>query len=133
MPSIEIIRLEEDDQGTFGVLKINKVVFCVTLEPQDRLNAPNVSCIPAQQYYCTSYSSPNFGKTFSVNNVPERDLICFHPGNTSIDTKGCILLAEHFGKLQGDRAVLNSGRTFRRFMEIMRGYTIFHLTIKECY
>ena len=114
---LELIRLEENyDHGTFGVLKINKMVFCVTLEPRDALNAPFVSSIPAQQYMCRRYSSARHGQTWQVEKVPNRLLILFHPGNTDKHTEGCILLGEHFGKLRGDRAVLNSGATFKDFM-----------------
>ena len=133
-PVVEIVRLEENESyGTFGVLRIQKQVFCVTLEPADRFNMPEVSCIPAQQYVCRRHVSNRFGETFMVTNVPGRTGILFHPGNEVEDTAGCILLAEHYGKLHGDRAILNSGKTFKRFMEVMKGFDKFHLTILECY
>ena len=133
MPVIEIIRLEEDDQGTFGVLRINKQVFCCTLELSDRLNASSISSIPAQQYYCNSFLSPTFGRTFRVDNVPGRDYILFHPGNTVKNTEGCILLGRSFGTLKEDRAILGSGDAFREFIGVLKNTAIFHLTIKECY
>ena len=134
IPIAELIRLEEHESfGTFGVLKLNKAVFCVTLEPPDRLNAPNVSSIPAQQYICTRTKSPRYGETFKVTRVPGRTAILFHAGNDVDDTEGCVCLAEHFGKLRGNRAVLNSGATFKRFMQIMEGIQFFHLTIREVY
>jgi hypothetical protein len=132
-PVLELIRLEETDAGTFGVLKVNKQVFCVTLEPGDLENAENRSSIPAQQYTCRRVSSPAFGKTYQVLGVPGRSDILFHPGNTIADTAGCILLAEHFGKLAGDRAVLNSGNTFRQFVFWLEKYPFLHLTVREVY
>jgi hypothetical protein len=130
---VELIRLEDCHDGTFGILKINKEVFCVTLEPPDNLNRSEKSCIPAQQYVCNRYKSPSYGDTFIVHNVPSRSGILFHPGNTRKDTAGCIIVAQYFGKLRGFRAILNSGKTFREFMEIMAGEQQFHLTIKEVY
>ena len=131
---VEIIRLEENYQfGTFGVLKLNKQVFCVTLEPRDELNARNISCIPAQQYWCERYSSSKYPDTYQVMNVPGRNLVLIHPGNIVRHTKGCILVAQHYGKLQGNRAVLNSGNTFRAFMSATRPYDRLHLTITENY
>ena len=131
---VEIIRLEEDFlHGTFGVLKIDKAVFCVTLEPPDRYNMQNQSSIPAQQYECIAHNSPKYGATFKVRNVPDRINILFHAGNIVGDTGGCILLGQYFGKLKGDRAVLNSGSTFKNFMRVMQGEDYFHLTIKEEY
>lgn len=134
LPVVELIRLEENHSfGTFGVLKINKSVFCVTLEPSDKGNVKNISSIPAQQYICYKFKSPTVGETFKVLNIPGRDDILFHAGNIIEHTKGCILLAQYFGKLKGVRAVLNSGKTFKQFMAIMRAYKFFHLTISEDY
>lgn len=134
LPIVELIRLEEDGLfGTFGVLKINKRVFCVTLEPPDKLNLKSKSSIPAQQYICNQVNSPKFGLTYEVANVPGRSYILFHAGNTVEDSSGCILLAQYFGKLRGNRAVLNSGQTFANFMKNMEDYERFHLTIREVY
>lgn len=134
LPIVELIRLEENDRyGTFGIIKINKQVFSVCLEPSDELNAPFISSIPAQQYWVKKYHSAKYGDTFRVLNVPGRDSILFHPGNRVIDTSGCIILAQYWGKLCGDRAVLNSGGTFRKFMDIMEPYEKFHLTITTNY
>ena len=134
LPVIELIRLETDPrQGTFGVWKVNKAVFCVTLEPPDRQNAVGVSCIPAGQYRMQRVLSGRYGETFEVMDVPGRTLVRLHSGNRVIDTEGCILLAQYFGKLSGDRAVLNSGSTFNEFMRLMSGYDAAHLTIHECF
>jgi hypothetical protein len=131
---VEIIRLEENDtDGTFGMLRVNKSVFCATLEPPDRLNAVGLSCIPAQQYLCDRYSSARFPSTFIVRNVPGRSAILFHAGNTVKDTQGCILLGETIAKLRGDRGIKNSGATFSAFMAEMNGQLGFHLTIYQQY
>jgi len=132
-PILEIIRLEETQAGTFGVLKINKEVFCVTLEPPDRLNLTNKSCIPAQQYICNQVETKNFGATFQISNVPGRAGILFHKGNFVHSTSGCVLLAQYFGKIKGDRAVLNSGKTFKKFMMCVGNHQQLHLTIKEVF
>ena len=134
IPIVEILRREENFQyGTFGILSIQKEVFCVTLERPDILNKPFVSCIPAQQYICERIVSPKFGDTFQVMNVPDRDHVLFHSANLVTELEGCIALAEHFGKLKDNRAVLNSGATFKSFMEIMKDTDKFHLTIVEHY
>ena len=133
IPTVRLIRLEESSQGTFGGLLICSQVFCVTLEPSDRLNERNISSIPAQQYQCMKIRSPQFGETFEIVDVPGRSHALFHAGNLSRHTQGCVILAQYFGKLQGDRAVLNSGKTFRKFMEIMKDVNKFLLTIIECY
>ena len=137
LPVVEIIRLEENyDYGTFGVLKINKTLFCCTLELPDLLNKRSQSSIPAQQYICQRYSSAKYPDTFQVLNVPNRSFVLFHPGNRKKDTRGCVLLGQYFSKLQGnwdDRGVWNSGRTFDNFMLRIKDYEQFHLTITEVY
>jgi hypothetical protein len=65
--------------------------------------------------------------------VPGRDKVLFHAGNKIGDTAGCILLGETLGKLAGDRALLNSGATFKAFMDELQGVDEFHLTIREEY
>ena len=143
-PSVEIIRLEENHEyGTFGILRINKEIFACTLEPKDENNMVNVSSIPAQQYDCelrpTELNSVRrLGMTdaYEVMNVPGRSAIKIHPGNTDDDTLGCILIGEKFGLLKNvksDRAILNSGNTFLRFMAVMSDYDRLHLTITEKY
>jgi len=134
MIQVRLIRLETNPEyGTFGVLIFNGEVFCVTLEPYSRNNQVSISNIPAQQYICRRFNSFSFGETFEVTGVQDRSQILFHKGNFAVNTKGCIILAESFGKIKGDRAVLNSGKTFELFMLKLVGIESFLLTIKESY
>ena len=133
IPTVRLLRVEESSQGTFGNLIICSQVFCVTLEPFDWLNEVNVSSIPAQQYQCIKIRSSRFGETFEIVDVPNRSHILFHAGNLVKSTSGCVLLAQYFGKLRGNRAILNSGKTFKEFLRIMKDVNTFNLTIKEAY
>lgn len=131
-PMVTILRLNEDAQyGTFGALLVQEKPFCVTLEPSNTLNTPFGSSIPAGQYFCRRYHSSKHGNTFAVQWVPERTHILFHAGNVVGHTSGCIILAQYWGKLYGERAVLNSGETFKAFMAVMAPYERFHLTIRR--
>lgn len=132
MKIVEIIRVEEHPiWGSFGVLRIDKHVFCVTLEPPDIFNTVGKSNIPPGQYICKRTESPRFGDTFEVTNVPGRTHVLIHPGNSAHDTNGCIIVAQHYGKLlDGDPAVLNSGDTHKALLREL-GRSDFHLTIKE--
>ncbi len=132
-PIVEITRLEEGEAGTFGALRVNKRLECLTLEPQDRLNRQDVSSIPAQQYRCVRVHSPRFGETFAVDNVPGRQHVLFHSGNVAEDTHGCIVLGSRVGSLHGQRGVLDSGAAFARFMTVLQGQDVFLLTIAEHY
>lgn len=133
MKILELIRLEESTEGTFGILKIDKRVFCVTLEPEDKLNKPNESSIPAQQYICRRAVSPRHGETFRIKDVPGRYGILFHKGNLEFNSEGCILLGQYVDKLRGNRGIKNSGDTFKAFMLEMQDETYCHLTIREVY
>ena len=105
----------------------------MTLEPPDRENERNVSSIPTGQYICKPWDSSKYGKTWHVADVYKRSGILFHPGNFVGHTQGCILLGSEVGKLKGNRAVLNSGKTFMKFLEALTGRDEFHLTVTECY
>ena len=128
-----LIRVSESEEGTFGAFTLNAKPFCVTLEPPDKQNMAYKSSIPAGQYVCKRHMSPRFGETFIILDVHGRSWILFHAGNTVDHTSGCILLAQHYGKLKGNLAVLNSGNTFKRFMKALEGVDEFHLTISEDY
>ncbi len=141
-PVLEIIRLETNQQhGSFGMLRFLKELFCNTLEPYKYGNIPNESCIPTGQYLCKRVKSELVKKltrgllddTFEITGVSGRTKILFHPGNVNDNTNGCILLAEKLGKLYGNRAILNSGQTFRRFMSKLEDYDNFSLTVYEMY
>lgn len=132
-PIVEIVRLEESEHGTFGVLRLNKELVCATLEPQDRRNVVNISSIPAQQYRCRRTTSARFGETFEVDDVPGRSRVLFHPGNTREHTQGCILLGGGWGDFGGKRGITESRRTFKGFMGRLAGNGSFRLTIYERY
>lgn len=128
---LKIVRVEESEDGTFGALLIDGHAFCVTLEPPDRENQRNISNIPPGKYICQRINSSKYGETFEVTNVPGRSHILFHAGNFAKDTKGCILLARKFGTLRGERAVLNSGKTFKEFLLKMKSINVCKLEIVE--
>lgn len=130
---LEIIRLEESPEGTFGVLRCDKSVLCLTLELRDLENRQNVSSIPRQQYDVARVVSPKFGETFEVLDVPGRSNVLFHAGNTAADTKGCILLGTSWGSVGGQRAVLGSREAFGRLSASLAGQDRAHLTVLEQY
>jgi len=128
---VELFRLEQSDKGVFGALLIEYEVFCVTLEPIDKDNIKSESCIPDGWYTCKRVNSPKYKKTFEIKGVSNRNHILFHPGNIIGHTKGCILLGQYWGKLKGERAILNSGNTFKAFMKKLEGFDSFRLHIIE--
>ena len=126
----KIIRVEESDEGTFGAFLIKKKAFCVTLELPDHNNQQYISNIPPGRYLCMRYKSQKYD-TFQIAEVSGRTKILIHAGNRLKDTEGCVLMGQYWGKLQGERAVLNSGDTFKEFMNQMADYETFWLDIVE--
>ena len=115
-----IIRIERGDEGIFGVLKLEGRCFCVTLELPWYDNQNDISAIPDGTYTCYRFQSPTHGLVWELQAVPNRMYVQIHAGNTVKDTLGCILVAQYFGKLQGNRAILNSGNTFEQFMNVTK-------------
>jgi len=123
---VNILRIEETDQGIIGVMLIENKAFCCSLEPDNKDDEP---CIPEGNYTCKRVISPKFGDTFEVKDVPGRTHILFHKGNIEGHTLGCIIIGQYFGKLGENRAVLNSGNTFKRFMKTLDGIDSFKLRV----
>ena len=135
MKRIDLVRIVENGSGTFGVLVDYDVMrnepfpFALTLELRWRNNIRQGSCIPAGTYTCKRIISPRFGETFEIADVPERDNILFHSGNTVNDSSGCVLIAKEYGKLDLFSAILNSKKGFNEFLERTKGFDSFELNI----
>jgi len=119
-----LVRVSHNDDGVFGALLHHSIPFAVTLEPEDKNNQQNISCIPEGVYYCEPRNSPRFGWTYEVLNVPNRNNILFHSGNIEDNTQGCILVGESFGELGGKTAILDSRGGFNEFREKAAGEKI---------
>lgn len=105
-------RLRSDLSGTFGQLFLDNTFLCVTAELPWKNNDPDISCIPTGTYTCIPHNSPSHPNTWEVTNVPGRSAILLHEGNfPSPDSKGCILVGDQFGTIDGKQAVLRSRLT----------------------
>lgn len=122
-----IIRVEMSTQGALGVLVIDGEAFCCTLQPD--FNDPEWFCIPDGDYLCKRFHGTKWKGTFEII-VQGYKYLLFHAGNVEADTEGCILLGSSFGKLKGQRAVLNSGVTFTEFLSRTSEVNIFTLSIR---
>jgi len=131
-PHIQIIRIEDAfPEGMFGNLLISSRYFCVTLEPPEFDNKKNFACILAGQYECKRVLSPTAGPTFEICNIPNRDHVLFHRLNVARQTKACVGLGEYI--VRDEAAIRNSKNAFDKFMEVMKPYETFRLTIKEAW
>jgi hypothetical protein len=112
MLNLLLKRVCTSDKGTFGVLSNEGIPLCVTCELPWKNNQRKISCIPTGIYHCKPYSSAKYPDVWEVTNVPNRDAILMHKGNTIKDIQGCILVGQSFGMLKDLPAVLNSGIAF---------------------
>ena len=91
-----LIRDTFTKESTIGKLFINGENFCDTLENPYINNERNISCIPEGQYKVrlrlARESATRDYLHLLVQDVPNRDWILFHIGNTAKDTSGCIIV-----------------------------------------
>lgn len=116
---VNLYRHTQDKDCTRGVMLLNELPICVTLEEPWQDNAPMVSCIPAGTYKCVKYSSTAHPDVWELQNVPNRTKILIHNGNTLRDTMGCILVGNQTGLIAGAQAVLNSKKTLNKLRKIL--------------
>jgi hypothetical protein len=96
MINLLLIRDTFSKESTIGELFINGERICDTLENPWQDNQRNISCIP-EGVYPVRLRLPRESASrdylhLLVQEVPNRDWILFHRGNTAKDTSGCILV-----------------------------------------
>ena len=133
MKTLRLIRVTEHAGATFGVLCIDEAPEFLTVEDAWRSNETKVSCIPVGRYKIMRHKSPRFGNVYKVLDVPEREHILIHAGNTHRDTEGCILLGMQYGKIGSDSAILASRSAFLQFMKLMENTPEAQLLIIDAY
>ena len=111
METIILDRLETSDEGTFGQMIRQGHQIADTCELPWKENMNRISCIPKGTYKVVRRDSEKFGKHFHVLDVPNRDFILIHPGNTIMDILGCIAVGSSRGEVKGRPAVINSRNT----------------------
>ncbi len=132
MKKLTLKRVDKNDECIFGALFLEEKELCKTLELPWRDNQKGISCIPAGEYKLSPYPSSRFGEVYIVNDVPNREGILIHVGNTVDDIEGCILVGDSYGKLNGKKAVLNSKQTFKVLKELL-GNEEYMLNIVNAY
>ena len=140
IPKVLLLRLETSHRdGTLGVLYVNGIMTCFSLEPPMDHNLPNISCIPSGSYQCVK---DNHGKHkhYKVLNVQGRSNIEFHTGNiwhwddTITHTQGCILTGSKLGICKGKRGIQGgcSGEGMESFKKALGNAESFTLEIVNC-
>lgn len=127
--NIRVVREIFNPTNTISKLYINDEYFCDVLEDIDRglnfqqpiteiekIKVYGATAIPKGVYEVIISYSDRF-KTYLplLLNVPGFKGIRIHPGNTEIDTLGCLLLGKSNGK-----QVVNSRVTFNKFFQLLK-------------
>ena len=106
--NILIVRETYTDESVIGKLYLNGEFISYTLELAWNNNQKSISCVPRGVYDCKvrlakDSASRNYDHLI-LEDVPNRSYILFHRGNTSKDSKGCILT----GMMRGDNVIYQS-------------------------
>src|SRR5687768_14842056 len=93
---LRIRRLEFSEESTMGELSVDGQFECYTLEDKVRpVKIMGKTAIPAGRYEVVINFSQRFQKPLPLLlNVPNFEGVRIHPGNTSANTEGCILVGE---------------------------------------
>tara|TARA_R110002153_G_scaffold7648_3_gene34196 strand:- start:1636 stop:2046 length:411 start_codon:yes stop_codon:yes gene_type:complete len=93
-----LIRDTFTKESTLGELYLNGERMCDTLELPWKNNERRISCIPEGEYKVRLRTARESATRdylhLLVQEVPNRDYILFHRGNTAKDTSGCILVGQ---------------------------------------
>lgn len=125
-----LVRLEQSEQGALGVLLLDGIILACALQPDQ--NDKTRYYIPAGEYVCRRFHGTKWPNTFEIL-VTGHTALLFHAGNVESESLGCVLLGSSFSKLKGQRAVINSGATFREFLEATKSVDEFPLKVEDCY
>jgi Family of unknown function (DUF5675) len=136
--TLKLTRLELATDRTRGALTLNGSLIAVTLEdptrevissPVSQWKIPGDTAIPVGTYRIEFRHSPRFGVMMpyliDVNGFTD---IMLHPGTSPIDTRGCILVANHF-MYQSPEFVKDSRTAFERLMRHLKPITTTYITI----
>ena len=114
--------------GTPGILILDGVTFCFTLEPGATGEHPR---IPTGSYVCRRHQSARFKRElWEICDVPGRTDILIHAGNSFMETQGCILVGFDARVGQG-ATVWSSGLALKYFMEQTKGLGFFYLDVEQ--
>lgn len=118
----------QSSNGTFGVWINDDRPLFVTLELPWEDNQKDISCIPAGTYKVVKQFSNHFQREVCLlYNVPNRNAVEIHIGNTVKDILGCIIVGMEYSMT--DYAIVSSKIAFDKLMSIMPSE--FDLTIKD--
>lgn len=86
-----LLKRAYDPKGTNGVLTMDGMEICSTIELPWLNNQSKISCIPEGEYRLVKRFSLAHSWHIEILGVPNRSLILFHPANYALkELQGCI-------------------------------------------
>lgn len=119
---LRLIREPSIDGATLGSLYVDGAWQCWTLEDAIReVKIAGETAIPPGRYRVAIYESVRFKRPMPhVLDVPNFTGILIHPGNTTADTEGCILV----GQRREPARITESRLAFDALVVTLRGATL---------
>ena len=142
MKTIIIRRVASNKDGTFGTIidvRTNgmEVPFALTVEPEDKNNQPNISCIPPGEYEAVLRKAVTSKRDYDVwqlEGVPGRFAVQVHKGTTEDSSLGCPVVGERFEPYKGkSTAVMFSTDAYNELMRLTKGHERIKFKIEKCY
>jgi hypothetical protein len=129
MKTAKLIRIDQTDAGTFGLL-VTAGGWWYTMELPWKDNERSVSCIPCGEYNVVKTYSQRFERDlYILGHVTDRDGIRIHPANKVSQLEGCIALGNRMGTV-GGKHLVGSGRAVKALHRVM-GNKSFKLIVQE--
>lgn len=125
MKSLFLERITDNGTQTIGRLYIMegglRVADFPTMELPYKNNQRRVSCIPTGKYKVVKHTSPKFGKSFWIKDVPGRSEILIHPANFHSDLLGCIGVGSWLADLNHDDQIdiASSRKALKIILDLM--------------
>lgn len=124
---LEIVTVAIRDDGCFSVLKWDGRPFAVSVE---RTFEDRRVVVPAGILRCErSFFHHGGYATFEIL-VTGHDHVLFHKGNREADSLACLCVAESFGEIGGQTAVIDSKGGFNEFMQLTAGLESFDVLVR---
>jgi hypothetical protein len=130
MRKLRLVRLTQNDDGAVGVLQIDGIAMCFTIERDSK--DPAYPQIPAGIYPVKRFHGKRWQDTFEIV-VPGHTAVLFHSGNTEVDSHMCVILGRRVGQLGNKMAVLESDAAFVAFMKTLNDEKEMTILIEDFY
>jgi hypothetical protein len=131
--NLELLRFNDNNESTIGLLFLNGKFFCYTLEDEHRdIKVRGETRIPEGHYklglrkedtpLTLSYRKKHtfFKYHIEVLNVPNFSGIYIHPGNNDAHTDGCILVGNNLNNNRKAKGLLSDSTTaWKELYEIL--------------